>query len=683
MPTPKPGSETRQEFMDRCIPMMVEEGNQTDQAVAICSQMWDDAKSPKVERAYSWLSIRSIDAEERIVEGIATTPVIARDGDVLETNGILFKLPIPFMYRHKEPLGNVVSANVSDDGIRVRIQVGASGIAQHIDEAWRMIKAGIVRGLSIGWRTLEEKFDPSFGGYRIGKSEWLELSAVPVAADQNAAITSVRSADEAILAALGDKRTRSSVVRLHSNLPGVSGSTRSKGKVMTIAEQITQFDNKRAASTARMDAIMKAAGEAGATLDVEQQEEYDTLDTEVKSIDEHLVRLRAHEKRLMATATTITVDNTADQTKASQTRGGEHRTGIVTVKSNLPKGTTFSRWVMAQVEAKGDKYRAADMAKQFWPDQPEIELILRAGVNAGTTTGTTWAAPLIPPATLMINEFLELLRPATIIGRIPNLNHVPANVTVPLQTGGGTGNWVGETAPKPVSAQAFTSVTLRWAKAVVLCVLSQELIRFSTPNAEAVVRSSMIKDLAQFLDTQFVSTTIESVNISPAGILWNAPTSAATGVTAAFFLTDFKTALASFIAANYDLSQLVILMSSTVALNVSTLKDSLGNFIYPTLGLTGGTILNIPVVVSEAVGNKIIFLNANEILIADDGGLEIDASNQASILMDDAPAASPMTTSLVSLYQRNLVAIKVEQFITWKKARSTSVYYLTNASYTG
>jgi HK97 family phage major capsid protein/HK97 family phage prohead protease len=636
-------------------------------------------KTMQINRAYSVLTLKAADDDSRIIEGIATTPSPDRMGDIVETDGIEFKLPLPLLYQHnaRQPIGKVISAKVSKDGIAIKAQIAGAGVASFIDEAWALIKSGLVRGLSIGFRSLEHAWMDDSEGIRFIRSEWMELSCVTIPANADASILSVKSADALLLAASGHKPQ---VVRidLKPNLPGVSGLTRVH-KTMTIQEQITQFENKRAASEARMAAIMTKAGETNSTLDEAEQEEYDTLDTEVKSVDEHLVRLRAHEKRLISTAVAVTAENTNDEKKAAVVRGG-----VVQVKSMLPKGTTFSRWVMAQVEAKGDKYRAPEIAKQLWPDQPEVELILRAGVSAGTSTGTTWASPLIPAAQTMTGEFYDLLRPMSIIGRIPGLNRVPANIIVPVQTGGGTGNWVGETLPKPVSALAFTTATLRWGKAVVLTVLSEELIRFSNPNAEAVVRNSIAKDLAAFEDAQFVGNTIESVNVSPAGIRWNASTSAATGVTAAAFLTDFKTAVGTFITANYDLSKLVILMSSTVAMNVSTLKDSLGNFIYPNLNMqTGGTILGIPVIVSEAVSSNIIFLNANEIMLADDGGITIDASNQASILMDDAPNASPTTTALVSLYQRNLVAIKAEHYLTWKKVRSTSVYFLSNASYTG
>ena len=40
MPTPN-DNETREEWMARCIPVLINEGRNRDQAVAICSSMWD------------------------------------------------------------------------------------------------------------------------------------------------------------------------------------------------------------------------------------------------------------------------------------------------------------------------------------------------------------------------------------------------------------------------------------------------------------------------------------------------------------------------------------------------------------------------------------------------------------------------------------------------------------------
>lgn len=41
MPTPQEG-ETREEWLERCIPVLVEEGREQDEAVAICNSMWEE-----------------------------------------------------------------------------------------------------------------------------------------------------------------------------------------------------------------------------------------------------------------------------------------------------------------------------------------------------------------------------------------------------------------------------------------------------------------------------------------------------------------------------------------------------------------------------------------------------------------------------------------------------------------
>jgi hypothetical protein len=43
MPKPKK-NEKKEEFIKRCIPILVEEGNSKEQAVAICYSMWDNKK---------------------------------------------------------------------------------------------------------------------------------------------------------------------------------------------------------------------------------------------------------------------------------------------------------------------------------------------------------------------------------------------------------------------------------------------------------------------------------------------------------------------------------------------------------------------------------------------------------------------------------------------------------------
>lgn len=293
---------------------------------------------------------------------------------------------------------------------------------------------------------------------------------------------------------------------------------------------------------------------------------------------------------------------------------------------------------------------------------------------------------MVPAAQQMNDQFLELLRPATIIGRIPGLRNVPFNISVPIETASGTVAWVGEGAAKPVTKLTLSSVTLRWAKAAAIVVITKELAKFSRPDAELVVRDSMVKTLVRFFDAQFVGSAAEVSNVSPAGILNGKSATAVTGATAAAFRTNMNTMLSTMTAASVPLDNIVLLMSATQAVALSLAVTDLGVPLFPNIDRSGGTLLGFPVIVSEAVGTKIIALNAADVLLAADPAVSVDVSDTASVEMDDAPAVgeqSPVSTisTLKSFWQNNLIGIRVEQFITWKLARAASVEFLSPVAY--
>lgn len=684
MPLPIPGeSQSKDDFVASCMAnkTMMSEFPDDDQRLAVCMSQWGKRETIPISRGYSIFNIRSVNDEKRIIEGVATTPMQARDGDILETSGIQFKLPIPFLYRHSEPFGNVVAANIADDGISVRVQVAPAGVSASLDEHWRLVRAGIVRGLSIGWRTLQEVFDKEIGGFRILKSEWLELSAVPVPADTNATITSVRSADESILAALGQQKNRASVNRINHKSPGVSGSLKKGDEMPTsVQNNIDSFESNRATIAARMSEIMETA-EAGRITGEEQQREYDGLCTDLEETDKSLKRLRG---LLVAQqgAKPVPKPPAEDLTPLIPRR-------IEVVKEErdkLPKGTSFARAVISLIKARGDYFSASKMASDHYRDTPEVSMYLRAFVDAGDTTTSGWASQLVPAAQQMQSEFLELLRPATIIGRIPNLRRVPFNIAVPLQTGGGTYNWVGESKAKPVTSAAFSNVTLRWAKAAGIIVITKELARFSSPSAEAIIRDEMIQGCTRFLDTQFVDPNVAAVaNVSPASITNSIVPAVPSGSTADDFRYDISVLMAAFITANQDPSNAVLLMSATTAMGLSLMVNALGQPEFPNISMAGGTIVGLPVIVSENVNDRVILVNASDILLADDGGITIDMSDQASVEMSSTPIVgdeSPFTGAVLkSFWQNNLVGLRVERFITWLRARSSAVAWLDNVTY--
>ncbi len=636
-------------------------------------------------RAHSLFELKSVDAEQRVIEGIASTPTPDRGGDVMMPEGAQFTLPMPLRFEHKLPIGEVFAATVKSDGIHIRARVSTvdpdapQHLKDRLEEAWHSIKANppLARGLSIGWGPIESEPIKGTRFTRYVKWVWGETSVVNIPMNAEATIRAVKNFD---VAALGQ------------HPPGVTGTLpivrAVKGaRAMTIQEQITQFENTRAAKAAAMNDLMSKAAETGSTLDEAQTEQYDTLALEVKSVDAHLVRMRDLEKTNLVKATPITV--VTDSQKASDLRGGN---SIVTVKANVPKGTAFVRFAQCMASAKGDSYQAISRAKSYVDSTPEVALMVentlnwqtKAAVAAGTTTDATWAGPLAPTQTA-VNEFLELLRPRTLIGRVAGFRQVPFNTAVPSQTGGGTYSWVGQGNAKPVTSAAFATVTVPFAKAAGIIVLTEELVRLSTPSAEATVREEMIAGMGQFLDTQLVDPAVAAVaNVNPASITNGAATAAASGATGAAARADLAARVATFTAANIPLDGAVWLMSDSTAFGIGLSLNALGQPLFPGVGREGGNIMGIPVVVSNNVGNRVILVHAPSILFADEGGVNIDVSREASIQMDSVPTnPSDATTVLVSLWQRNLVGLRAERMITWIRARTAAVTYISAAAYNG
>jgi HK97 family phage major capsid protein/HK97 family phage prohead protease len=631
-----------------------------------------------VHRAYAIFHVKAVDADRRIITGTATTPEPDRVGDIIEPLGVTFKNPLPLLLFHdaKKPVGTTTFKKATKDGIEFTATLPTidepGTLKDRVDEAWQSIKAGLVSGVSVGFRALEEAFNKETGGFRFLKTEVLELSLVTVPANASATIHSIKAID---LAASGP------------HLPGVTGlpvvSAVKAARPMTIQEQITQFENTRAAKAARMSELMTKAAETGSTLDDAQTEEYDGLALEVKSVDAHLVRLHDQEKLNLIKATPITT-TTHSAISGSELRGGN--VPVITVKANVPKGTAFARMCMAMAAGHGDSYQTLQYAKQWKDSTPEVEQMVehmwrtKAAVAVGVTTDATWAGPLV--VTQPLNEFLEMLRPRTLLGRIPGLRLVPFNVSIPSQTTGGTYAWVGQNKPKPVTKADYATVTVPFAKAAGIIVLSEELVKLSSPSAEGLVREEMIAGMAQFLDTQFVDPAVAvAANVSPASITNGAATIASSGVTGAAAKVDLASRVAVFAAANIPLDGSVWLMNDGNAFGIAMSVNALGQPLFPSMTAQGGTLFGMPVIVSNNVGLRVVLVHAPSILYADEGGVRIDASREASIQMDSAPTDTvDATTVYISLWQRNLLALRAERMITWIRARTAAVTYITTAA---
>jgi len=526
-------------------------------------------------------------------------------------------------------------------------------VRDRVNDAWHSIKAGLITGVSIGFRPLDGgvKMLPT-GGMHLLKTEICELSLVTVPANIETTIQTIKSFDAPHLAASGH----------HS--PGVSGRpNRHPVMTPTTGEHIQNLENKRAAVVGRMTEILEAGAADGVTLEPETAKEHDELTAQVKSIDGDLQRWREHEKLL------ITKAAPAPAAPLGIVRAPQQ----ISVRPNVPLGMPFVRRAIALLACQGNKHEAAEYAKRWDDSTPEVALSLKAAMAPGTTTDPTWAAPLVNQT--MVNDFIELLRPATIIGKIPGLRNVPFNCKIPMQTAGGTYGWVGEAKPKPLTKLAFASDTLGVTKVAGIIVLTEELVRFSNPSAEALVRSDMVAGIAQFLDQQFIDPAVAAVaGVNPASITNGAPTAAATANPVA----DIMGLISHFAANGIPVDGVTFIMSPANALSLSFRSNLDGSPEFPGVGLNGGAYRGLTFITSNVAGTNVVALQPAMILYADDGGVTIDASREASLQMDSAPMSpADATTVYVSLFQNNMVALRAERFVNWKRVGANPVKYLT------
>lgn len=468
----------------------------------------------------------------------------------------------------------------------------------------------------------------------------------------------------------------------------------------TLQDQIKDLENTRAAKAARLGEITQKSIDEERSMDEAEATEFDELSADVDQVDKDLVRLRKLEGLQVVAAKRVTTDGTKEK-EGSQQRGGTPH--IVQLDKKRAPGANFARFAGCLAAGKGSIADAMAFARGRFNDdamlhkslevysQMGAERFAKAPIDVGTTLDSDFANPLVY-AQNMASEFIEFLRPQTILGRIPGLRMVPFNIRVPRQTGGGTSNWVGEGNAKPLTQQAFDAVTLGYTKNAVISVITEELARFSSPNAELLIRDDLAAAITEGVDSDFVDPdNAGSANVKPASITNGVtPVVANGGTSEANVRSDVNAILAEFVTNNKGPQRGVWIIPTVTAMRLSTMVTSLGVPAFPGITADGGTFFGLPVVTSQsggllnssANGKIVILANAPEILLADDGQVSIDISREASVQMDSAPTnPTADSTVLVSLWQRNLIGIKAERFINWTKARGTSASWINSINW--
>jgi hypothetical protein len=672
-------------------------------------------------KAYSLLTVKSIDEEKRIITGIASTPTADRVKDIVEPMGAKFKVPMPLLLYHNGtlPVGTVDFAKPTKEGIPFRASlpnVKEEGtVKERVNEAWHSLKYKLLAAVSIGFNPLEGGVElMKNGGLRFKAWEWMELSLVSVPANPDAVILGFKSMDsEEIHKALGtnpsDEKERNELINKiksadtalqaasgHKHVgeakpPGVTGTktaaksgffyAQTKENTMKTLQELRE---ERTQKAARMSELLEIT-----EMDENEVSEFDALETEMKQLDLDIRKARFD---YLNSGSANPVEG------KSTSQGSRSRSPNIIVRgSDIDEkfqGQNYTRMIIAKALAhnarmNGDFVSASQIAEQRWgKSAPTMVALMKANEVAGGGSGSgEWGAELVSADNRYTGDFITYLTSRTVYDKLP-LRQVPANVAIKGQDGTATGYWVGESKAIPVSTADFSTVSLTPLKVAAMAVVSNELLRDSSPAAEQLIRDALVDASAQRIDTTFLSTTAASSGVSPAGILNGLTPITSAGADAAGLRSDVKALYRNFIT-NKNVGGLQFVTHPSQAKALSLLVNSLGMSEFPGLNADGGTLLGDPMVTGENVeGSFLILLKPSDIYRIGDTGVEVSMSREASIAQNSAPAGAtdtPVgeTEAWTSMFQEESTAIKVVRSINFAKRRSTAVAYISNADYDG
>lgn len=455
----------------------------------------------------------------------------------------------------------------------------------------------------------------------------------------------------------------------------------------SLADQIRDLENTRAAKAAELSAVVEKATEEGRTMDAAEAEQFDELETVIKQIDADLTRFSRLQNMQAETAAPVGEAKSASTASAARASTGPT---IITRKSDRDEdfeGQNFTRKLIAQAAGKFLDVNPARFAEMRWgKTNPNLVENIKAAVG-GHQSDSGAGSELVTDDNRYTGDFIEFLYSQTVYNQLP-LRRVPANITIKGQDGAFTGYWVGESKSIPLSQGDFSSVSLQPLKVAGMAVASKEWLRDSSPSAEQLVRDALVEALAQVIDTKFFSTDAASAGVSPAGILNATPVSASAGTDTDAVLNDIKELRKRFIDAKNS-GGLAWVMNPNLASSLALMRNALGQREFTEINQNGGRLEGDPVYVGHNINvNHLILLKPSDIYRIEAGSLDVSMSEHATIEMADDPAGDSDTPTAqanqpVSMYQTESVALKAVLPMNFQKRRTSAIAYINDADYGG
>lgn len=297
----------------------------------------------------------------------------------------------------------------------------------------------------------------------------------------------------------------------------------------------------------------------------------------------------------------------------------------------------FGRAVKCINASNGDVERAAYTAEHKFGDA-EMAREFKALSSVSPADG----GYLVPE--VYANEIIELLYPATVIYALGarRLGMTNGNLNIPKIKTGSRAMFTGETRKIPNSAPKFGNLKLSAKKLTALIPMSNDLLRSTNFDNDVIVGQDVTKQMALGVDYGALMGT--GGEFQPLGVTKNKGvlTLDVTSLGADYASKDgaLTAAFPNYLVAavlknNVYADGLGFAFNTSVEQYFKSLRDGVGNFIFAKEMNENGTLVGYPYRATnliETVGGKsqILFGNWNDLVIGEQGALEIETSREGT-----------------------------------------------------
>ena len=331
------------------------------------------------------------------------------------------------------------------------------------------------------------------------------------------------------------------------------------------------------------------------------------------------------------------------------TNWGDRIMGVGGGKAALPareKGMALARCIRATAASKhrGMGVEGAVNILRGWGDADLADQWAEARTKALAAGDATAGGFLVP--TQFSQDFIALLRSATVMRKlgVPTLPLPTGTVKIGKATGGATAGYIGENQNAPKAQMATGQLTLSFKKLAVLTPVSNDLLRYSSPGADMIVRNDLMSAMAVKEDSAFLRG--DGTDGSPKGLLYWTPAAnkidANGTVSNQNTATDLGKLMQKLMEADIPMVMPSWILAPRVKNYLITLQNSQGAFVYKD-EMAGGTLWGYPYAVTTGIPtnldytgagsndeSEIYFFDAGQAVIGEAENMAVDASQEAA-----------------------------------------------------